>query len=175
MRDTITRSFNENFVSILVYKDGKILDDSVIIPRGFDEPKTAEKYIRKNVQLDGKLVDVINVEKLSALYGMSEKDFIALAKPVTERSKETRGYISKTVIAKGGTLLYMASDRSVHDMPVIVPNGMKLKNAVKELAPVGTIGIDIENLHDVETLYVMHPDDFKASAKLMTDYQHYAK
>ena len=95
MRNTITRSFVKLSCDCIVYKDGKTVKEIVTIPYGYNTTDSAEKYIRKNVALDGKLVMVESVSKVSALYGMDESEFIKLAKVVTERSKETRDCINE--------------------------------------------------------------------------------
>lgn len=173
MRNTITRSFNKVAASALVYRDGKITEAVFSLPYLFNTVELAEKYIRKNVNVDGKLVDVVFVEKVSALYGMDESDFIAHATRVDERSKETRGMISKTIVAFEGTLLYMDEQRKVKEMLVLVPKGAKLDKLARSLAPNGCKGITIENVHEVSALYVMSEEDFINHAREMVDHQHY--
>ena len=174
MRNTITRSFNKIAAACTLYRDKAIIDDTVLIPYLFNTVELAEKYIRKNNLItDGKLVEVVSVAKVSALYGMEESDFIAKAVKVDERSKETRGMISKTIVANEGTLLYMDTQRKVNEMPVIVPKGAKLDKLARSLAPNGCKGITIENIHEVSALYVMSEEDFIANARPMVDHQHY--
>ena len=173
MRNTITRSFNKVCASVLVYVDGKISEQKVNIPYLYNTVELAEKYIRKNVNLDGKLVDVVSVEKVSTLYGMDEADFIKLAKPVDNRSKETRGMISKTVIGYVGTLLYMDEKRSVKEISVLIPKGAKLDKVAREVTPNGGKPITIENIKETETLFVMDEQTFIANAREMSDHQHY--
>lgn len=173
MRDTITRTFLKNVCLCAVYADGKIHDESVTIPYGYNSEESAEKYIRKNVQLNGKLASVLSVEKSETLYGMSEADFVSLAKVVDARSKETRDCITKTVVGKIGTLVYMDSERNIKEMPVRVDSKRNLDKQARELAPNGCKGITIENIKDSEALYVMDEATFIANARPMIDHQHY--
>ena len=173
MRNTITRSFNKVAASALVYRDGKITTDTICIPYLFNTVELAEKYIRKNISIDGKLVEVVSVEKVSTLYGMDERDFIAKAKKVDARSKETRGTISKTVKAFTGRLLYMDEKRSVKDVPVFFLKGDKLDTIGKNNTPKGGKYICIEEVQPIDVLCVMTEEEFLANARLMIDHQHY--
>lgn len=173
MRNTITRTFNKTLAKCLVYVDNSISERAVFIPYGFNTTELAERYIRKNVQLDEKLVDVISVETVSTLYGMDESDFITLATVVDERSKETRGMISKTVQGYIGTLLYMNEQRKVCEKLVTFTKGEKLATVARENTPDGCKPIDIENIKETSALFVMSEEKFIANAREMTDHQHY--
>ena len=174
MRNTITRSFVKNACTCIVYKDGKTHEEIIVVPYGYNDTESADKYIRRKVSLDGKLVLVKSIEKTSALFGMDESQFIKLAKIVPERNKETRDFISKTVIGKVGTLVYMDKEYKVHhDKEVFVDVKRKLDVQAKELAPADCIGITIENIHDTEALYVLDESTFIANARPMRDHQHY--
>lgn len=173
MRNTITRTFNKNQASVLVYVDGKVTESVCLIPAGFNTVESAEKFIRKNVQLEGKLVTVAKVDKVSTLYGMEEDDFIKYAKQVDERSKETRGLITKTVNGLMGELVYMDKDHAIKTIPVMVKKSDKLDKVAREKAPNGCFGITLENIKEVSTLYAMSESDFIKYAREMVDYQHY--
>ena len=173
MRDTITRTFVKNVCLCAVYAGGKINMESVTIPYGYNSEESAEKYIRKNVQLNGKLASVVAIKKSESMYGMSEADFVSLAKVVDARSKETRDFVTKTVVGKIGTLVYMDSERNIKEMPVRVDSKRKLDKQARELAPKGCKGITIENVQDSEALYVMDEATFIKNARPMIDHQHY--
>lgn len=173
MRNTITRSFVKLSCDCIVYKDGKTAKEVVIIPYGYNTTESAENYIRKKVALDGKLVTVESVRKVSALYGMDESDFIKLAKVVTERSKETRDCITKTVIGRVGTLVYMDEKRAILEKDVFIDPKRNLDKQARELAPKGCKGITIENIRDSEALYVLDERTFIENARPMSDHQHY--
>ena len=174
MRNTITRSFNKAAASSLIYIDGKIEKRVFNVPYIFNSVELAEKYIRKHSDsYEGKLVEVISVEKVSTLYGMDERDFITKAKKVDARSKETRGTISKTVKAFTGKLLYMDEKRSVKDDPVFFLKGDKLDTVGKNNTPKGGKYICIEEVQPIDVLCVMTEEEFLANAREMVDYQHY--
>ena len=174
MRDTITRSFNKIAAACTLYRDKKIVDETVLVPYLFNTVELAEKYIRKNNLItNGKLVEVVSVTKITALYGMDERDFIAKAKKVDARSKETRGTISKTVKAFTGKLLYMDEKRSVKDTPVFFLKGDKFDTVGKNNTPEGGKYICIEEVQPIDVLCVMSEEDFIANARPMIDHQHY--
>ena len=103
MRNTITRSFTTIFASCKVYESGRLLDAIVALPDFCTLVSTAEKYIRKNPSvISGKLVEVTELNKQSELYGMDESDFIRLAKPFENRSKEP--FVATSVIICTWTL-----------------------------------------------------------------------
>ena len=174
MRNTVTRTFIKNTAAVVLYVDGKIKNDHIDVPATYNTPSLAEKYIRNKVKnLDGILVKVESVEKVEQLYGMPERLFIKLARPVPERSKETRGMTSKTIIGKAGTLLYMTPDRKVEEKIVTFFADEKLSDVGKREAPEGCFPIDIVNITDTEAIYVISDDDFIKNARLMSDHQHY--
>lgn len=173
MRNTVTRSFSTNVCKAIIYKEGKLSDTEITIPTGFNATESAEKYIRKNVTLDGKLVTVESVVTVSELYGMDESDFISKATLIDERSKDTRDCVTKTVKGNVGTLVYMTKNRKIHEMPVMIRSGEKLSKVAKEKAPQDCIGITIENIHDSVALYAMSISDFIKYARPMVDHQHY--
>ena len=174
MRNTITRTFNKIAAACLVFNNGKIVEQEIIVPAVNNTTALAEKYIRKNPdKVNGKLVDVVSVKVISTLYGMDESDFINLAKKVDERSKETRGMISKTVNGYIGTLLYMDEKRKVCDKLVTFSKGEKLKNVAADNTPKGCKPIDIENVEETSALFVMSEADFIANSREMVDHQHY--
>ena len=179
MRNTITRSFTTIFASCKVYESGKLLDAIVALPDFCTLVSTAEKYIRKNPSvISGKLVEVTELNKQSELYGMDESDFIRLAKPFENRSKDTRNLITKTVRGYIGDYLYM--DTTSHQLAtrkVSVPAGMsaKLDKYAKSIEQENEKAITIENLVPVESLYGMSEADFRKYGKKMVDHQHYAE
>ena len=174
MRNTITRTFNRNICTCALYKDGKITEAKVTVPYGFNTPESAERFIRKNTDLDGaKLAAVDNIETVSDLFGMDETTFIEKAKIVDERSKDTRNCITKTVVGNIGTLIYMNAERKVCEKQVSVDIKRKLDKQAKELAPDGCIGITIENIKERTALYAMTEAEFIKYARPMKDHQHY--
>ena len=77
MRNTITRTFNTVFATVLVYKDGKVNPCELTLPDFCTLPVTAEKYIRKHTgMIDGNLITADSLKTVSELFGMEESDFI---------------------------------------------------------------------------------------------------
>lgn len=173
MRNTITRTFVKNVCTCIVYANGKMSEQFVIIPADFNTDEKAEKYIRKNVQLDGKLASVDKIEKSEQLRGMDESMFMQLAKVVDARSKDTRDCITKNVTALFGTLVYMDKERKLHEQLVRVNGKRNLDKQARELAPNDCKGITIENVHEQSALYVMDEKTFIENSKPMIDHQHY--
>lgn len=173
MRNTISRTFVKNACTCVIYANGKMSEQLVIIPADFNTEEKAEKYIRKNVQLDGKLASVDKIEKSEQLRGMDESKFIQLAKVVDGRSKETRDFVSKNVTALFGTLVYMDKERKLHEQLVRVDGKRNLDKQARELAPNDCKGITIENVHEQSALYVMDENTFIENSKPMIDHQHY--
>ena len=175
MKNIIIRTFNNYSANCLVYVDGKVVDSVVSIPDNCVTATSAEKYIRKTHSIVGNLIQVNSVNKNPLTYGMLESDFIKLATPVSERGKATRDKITKTVKAFSGTLVYMTADRAVHERQVVVPsdNQKELEKLAKKLVNDGELGIIIDKLSPIESLYAMSETTFKANARLMKDYQHF--
>ena len=176
MKNIIIRTFNNYSANCLAYVDGKVIDAIVSIPDNCITTVAAEKYIRKTGFITGNLIKVDSVQKNPVTYGMLESDFIKLATPVSERGKATRDKITKTVKAFSGTLVYMTADRAVHERNVVVPtdNQKELEKLAKKLVNDGEIGIIIDKLSPIESLYAMSEVTFKANARIMKDYQHFA-
>lgn len=182
MRNTVSRTFTKISATALVYVDGKVAEQVINIPYLYNTEELAAKYIRRHVKngdaaelfnLTGKLIDVVSVKKLETLYGMDEQDFIKIAKPVDERSKETRGMVSKTIVGYVGTLLYMDEKRNVCNTPVLITKGVKLDKIAKDNTPKGCYPITIENVKETETLFVVNEQTFIENAREMSDHQHY--
>ena len=175
MKNLIIRTFNNYMASCLAYVDGKVMVTVVSIPDNCVTTTAAEKYIRKTHSITGNLIQVNSVFKNPAIYGMLESDFVKFATPVNERGKATRDKITKTVKAFSGTLVYMTSDRAVHEREVVVPsdNQKELEKLAKKLAKEGEIGIIIDRLKAIESLYAIDENTFKSNARKMKDYQHF--
>ena len=176
MRNTITRSFVKNACTCTIYKDGKLSDCAIVIPCGYNDNASAERYIRRNNLVDGKLVEVSKVDKLSALYGMEESTFLALAKPVDERSKETRNSITKTCASKRATLVYMTPDRKIADLVINIPANLgkrEMAAFITAATPKDCKAITLDNIEEVEQLYTLDEATFIANAREMLDHFHY--
>lgn len=81
-RDAITKTVVAMKATILyMTPDRKVNETSVVIPQNINY----ESYIRKNVTLDGRFIEIVNLEEVSTLYAMDEATFIRLAKPMKNK------------------------------------------------------------------------------------------
>ena len=168
----ISRTIITNAVHVNVFdKESRTARaDLVMLPAAIDTAERAEKYIRKNPALIGsaKLIDVESVERIENLVGMYVDDFIANAKPVTERSKETRGTITKTVQSCIGTALYMSAGRKIEEMTVTFPaNVTNVNSYICKNYTIPGKYIDVEDVETIDSLYSMDENTFIRLAKPM--------
>lgn len=176
MRNIISRTFNTNFVTCLAYDNSKVVSAIVSVPAGFNTSEQAERYIRKNNLVSGKLISVEKIEKVSATYGMEESTFIANAKPFEERSKETRNLVTKNVSGLVGELLYMTENHTIERKTVAVPKAYekKLDAFARIAAQDFGKGITVENVKTVTSLFGMTEQEFVKLARPMRDNLHFA-
>lgn len=166
---------SRTFVSSIVYykafdmEKGEIYDGEVFIPSQYDTTEKAEKFLRKNdILVKGKLVMVTDVQRSELLCGMYLDDFIANAEPVAERSKETRGTVTKTVQSCLATALYMADDQSVKATTITFPCGLANVDAyIRKTWKGPGVFITVKDVRTVESLYSMTENEFLALAKPM--------
>ena len=175
MRNIISRTFNTNFVTCLVYDNSKVVTAIVSVPVGFNTSEQAERYIRKNNLVSGKLISVESIEKVSATYGMEESTFIAHAKPFEERSKETRNLVTKNVTGLVGELLYMSENHTIERKVISVPKSYEKKlDAYARLAAQSFgKGITIENVKTITSLFGMTEQEFVKLGRPMKDNLHF--
>ena len=167
----ISRTIVRNVATVKRFNmDTAALEDvTLILPAHIDTIEKCEKYIRKNESLiNGKLVMVSAVEKAEKLVGMYVDDFIRLASPVAERSKETRGTVTKTVQSCIGTALYMDEHQKVAETTVTFPIGLNNVDAyVRKNVIIPGIFITVKNVETVESLYSMDEATFIRNARPM--------
>lgn len=176
MRNTITRSFVKNSCTCTVYNNGKLSDEIVLIPCGYNDNAAAERYIKRHDLTNGKLVEVSKIDKLSELYGMEEADFIRLATVVDERNKTTRDSITKTIKSYAATLTYMTADRKIADIEIAIPASLgkrEYNTYIHGITPNGGKPIEVKDKHEVEKIYALSESDFIANARPMVDHFHY--
>lgn len=176
MRNTVTRSFIKNVCSCTIYKDGKLSEENILIPCGYNDIAAAERYIKRHDMTTGKLVEVYKIDKLAELYGMEEADFIRLATVVNERDKTTRDSITKTIKSYAATLTYMTVDRKIADIEIAIPASLgkrEYNTYIHSVTPNGGKPIEVKDKHEVEKIYALSESDFIANARPMTDHFHY--
>ena len=173
MRNTITRQRVAIACTCAVYNDGKLSTEIVFLPQSVNTEKAAENTIRKHNLVNGKLAAVVKFEKVSQLYGMDESKFLDLAKPIAERTKDTRDCITKTVSGLSGILVYLDKEYNVQYKPVMVKKGIDLDKQARQIAPQDCKGITIKDVKESEVLYALSEKEFFSNARPMRDYQHY--
>ena len=178
MRNCVTRTFVTIYADCTMYNlaEKRTYDSMILVPDICATTVSAEKYLRKTMTGNEKLVTVNTISKSTMLYGMEESDFIKYAIPVQERNKTTRNMITKTVNALVGTYIYMdMSDRSIKERKVSIPTYFadKLDKYAKKIEQDGEKAVTIENVTTVSALYAISEADFRVHAREMIDHQHY--
>ena len=168
----ISRTIVNNAATVNLFdkEARKAYTELVILPAAIDNAERAERYIRKNPVIvnNAKVIDVEKVERYENLVGMYVDDFIANAKPVAERNKETRGTVTKTVQSCIGTALYMAPGHKIEEMTVTFPaNVTNVDSYICKNYTFPGKFIDVENIETIDSLYSMDENTFIALAKPM--------
>lgn len=166
----ITRSFITTFGKVLVYNpEKKNLDTTEYeIDGKFDNDTIVKALEKKGI----KALDVLSCESSEKLYGMSESEFITLGRAYSERSKETRGMISKSISVNVYTLkVYARDSKTIEDKTM---TGNSIKEVEKNL-PSNFKLLEVVSTATVETLICMNVEDFKKNARPMVDHFHYMK
>lgn len=142
---------------------------AVIIPAAYDTSEKAEKYLRKNTNLySGKLVMVSGVDRSERLVGMYVDDFMANAVKVDERSKETRGTVTKTIQSCIGTALYMDESRAIQEKIVTFPVGLgNIDGYIRKNYTFPGRFITVEDVETIESIYSMDESTFIALSRPM--------
>ena len=170
-KSIISRTIIRNVAHTTTYNSAKHEIDSgvVIVPANVNTCDRAEKFIRKNNSYpsDVKLVSVDAIEKIETLVGMYVDDFVANAKKVDERSKETRNAITKTVVAAECTILCMSPDRKVYETKVITPVNCNYDSYIRKNFTIDGKFIEVYSVHEISELYAMDEATFIALAKPM--------
>ena len=118
------------------------------------------------------IIDVENVDTVSTLMGMTERDFILNAEVFTKRNKENRGMVSKTISVPVASVLVMTNDKKVKTVQLV---GVKTeKEARKALDGKTEKFIMIDSVKEDEKLYCMDYDKFVLMSKPMIDNFHFA-
>ena len=139
------------------------------VPAAVNTTERAEKFLRKNNLPVGKKIILVNeVQKTEMLIGMYVDEFMEKATKVSERSKETRDCITKTVTVLAGTALYMNEKEEVKKAPVVVPtNCPNIDAYIRKNYKFDGAFIMAKDMHEVSELYSMSENDFIKNARPM--------
>lgn len=166
----ITRSFVTTSGKALVYNPEKKNLDTVDyeIDGKFDSDTIVKALEKKCI----KALDVITCEASERLYGMPESEFIKLGRAYSERSKENRGMVSKSISVNVYTLKVYASDTKTIEDKTMTANSVK---EVEKNLPSNFKLLEVVDTQTVESLVCMTVEEFKQFAKPMTDHFHFMK
>lgn len=166
----ITRSFITTAGSVIVYNPEKKNLDTVDyeIDGKFDNDTIVKALEKKGI----KALDVLSCETSEKLFGMPESDFIALGRAYSERSKENRGMISKSISVNVYALkVYACDTKTIQDKTM---TGNSVKEVEKNL-PSNFKLLEVVDTQIIESLICMTVEQFKEFAKPMIDHFHYSK
>ena len=161
----ISRTFTASIVDVLsVDKEARAVKESTIVLDGkIDSVEKAVKYFDKH---DRSVIDVLNVKVVNELLGMYESDFITLAKPFDERSKETRNLITKNCVSTVCSCMVVTAERKIIDIDIIADSE---KDCRKEAEKRGYKFVAVNSKKEISQLYGMDADTFRLNAKRMID------
>ena len=162
----ISRTISDNHVKGLCVdlKTRTVIEWEDRIPVKYDTPEKALAFVRKN---NPTIVSILSVEKVENLIGMYESDFIANGVKFDERSKETRGLITKEISVKSAKCMVVDSDRKVID--VTYPNCDSEKAARKAASDDDKLFVQLIVIEETKQLYGMETAKFESLAKPMKD------
>lgn len=170
-KSVISRTIINSIACATVFDTNTRKTDEIAlcIPAAYDTQEKAEKYLRKNTNLyTGKLVMVSGVDRSEKLVGMYVDDFIANAVKVDERSKETRGTVTKTIQSCVGTALYMDENRAVQEKIVTFPVGLgNIDSYIRKNYSFPGRFITVEDVEIIDALYSMDESTFIALSRPM--------
>lgn len=90
----VTRTISTTTATLMMVdtESAEVFNKDVILPRTYEDDKAVLKAAKKGYEDDQhKVVSVVRTEVNETLYGMSESDFIAHAKPLPPRSGTANG------------------------------------------------------------------------------------
>ena len=86
----VTRTFNTTKVTVLVANTvtREMEEHEVVLPRTYSDDKKLLKAVEKMISSEHlKVISVVDKEIIETLYGMTEAEFIAVAKVLPPRTK----------------------------------------------------------------------------------------
>lgn len=165
----ITRSFTTTIASVKLYNDASDAIETVkaSLDGKLDADTFKKVYASRETRVVLKVSDIQTVEELR---GIPEDVFIANGTAYSERTKENRGMISKTV----STNCYMLKvwNENTDSMEEKLVTAATLKAAEKQLATNYKL-LKVMSETKVESLICMSVEDFKSYSRPMVDHFHY--
>lgn len=166
MKTTIISRTVKNSTATVLKVDTKkrtVSEMSLAINSDIDTVEKAMSYFLKH---DRTIVDVLSVDTVETLVGMTEADFIKYGKVFEERCKENRGMVSKVVKCHSSVCMVVDNDRKVQSITVASDNEKAIRNYCDSI---GVKFVMIEKTEESEKLVCMSQSDFIKYARPMKD------
>ena len=144
--------------------DRLVSEQDFSIPSKYDTIEKALAFLRKDNSL---IVSVLSIEKVEKLVGMYEDDFIANATAFENRSKETRGMVTKECVTHSAVCMVVDSNRNVIDVTYV--GAYDEKTARKAAADDGKLFVQLVRVDESKKLYAMTSGKFELLARPMKD------
>lgn len=167
----VTRSNVTTSANVKVYNEetDSIMTISAVIDGQYDTDSFKKEYAKVQSLPILKVFDVKTVEELR---GMPENEFIAHGTVFSERSKENRGMISKTISTNRYTVKVFDHDNDEMLETIVSADSEK---AIAKNLPANYQLLKVLKCEKVESLICMSVSDFMKYSKPMIDHFHYKK
>ena len=165
----ITRSFTTTTATVKCYNEetDSIVTVSASLVGKFDADSFKKEYSKVQSMIVLKVTDCVSLDEL---YGMTEEAFIAYGMAYNERSKNTRGMISKTVSTNSYIVKLWNNDNDEIVERVFTAPSIK---ALEKNLPTNYKLLKVVSESKVESLICMDVNTFKELAHPMIDHFHY--
>ena len=166
MKNTIvSRTIKNSTATVLKVDTEKrtVSELTVVVNSDIDTVDKAMNYFLKK---DRTIVDVLSVDTVETLVGMTESDFVKYGTVYEERSKENRGMVSKVVKCRSSVCMVVDKDRKVQSIKVASDNEKAIRNYCNTN---GFMFVKIEKTEENEKLVCMSQADFVKYARPMKD------
>ena len=166
MKNTIiSRTIKNSTATVLKVDTEKrtVSELTVVVNSDIDTVDKAMSYFLKK---DRTIVDVLSVDTVETLVGMTVADFVKYGTVFEERSKENRGMISKVVKCRSAVCMVVDKDRKVKSITVASDN----EKAIRNYCDSNDLKfVMIEKTEETEKLVCMSQSDFIKYARPMKD------
>ena len=165
----ITRSFTTTYAKVKVYNEASDSIDTITatLDGKYDCDSFKKAYAKIETRVVLKVYDATTVDEL---FGMDENVFLANGHAFSERSKENRGMITKTVSKTVYTVKVYDFDTDTITEKIFV--GDSVKDVEKQL-PTNYKLLKVVGESKVDSLIGMTVEEFRSYARPMIDHFHY--
>lgn len=166
MKETIiSRTVKNSTATVLKVDTEKrtVSELTIVINSNIDTVEKAMSYFLKH---DRTIVDVISVDTVETLVGMTESDFLKYGTVFEERSKENRGMVSKVVKCRSSVCMIVNKERKVESISVASVDEKAIR---KYCDTIGVKFVMVEKTEETEKLVCMTQEDFVKHSRPMKD------